>query len=228
MMIVPENMFLPETMKQSALLKRMVYPIAIDIETRSVEEQLNQGMTLKDALTKESKTFGTVCYVVRRPGWVLCREEGLDLSRTLFAAHDVISQNFGLIGVVKEVGIDDQGLAEFYADYITHPLYHDESKVLYDALGGRTLQLTTWNPLRWITALREMSARQRAKGNLSGNMKGEGMVQGGVVIFDSRGNPRYAYQEDTGSELPIEDLLTAAMAVIKEDTSSQTQQLADL
>ena len=68
MMIVPENMFLPETMKQSALLKRMVYPIAIDIETRSVEEQLNQGLTLKDALSKESKTFGTVCYVVRRPG----------------------------------------------------------------------------------------------------------------------------------------------------------------
>jgi len=42
--------------------------------------------------------------------------------------------------------------------------------------------------------------------NISGNMKGEGLVQGGIVIFDKSG-ARYAYREETGSEVPIDDII---------------------
>lgn len=37
-------------------------------------------------------------------------------------------------------------------------------------------------------------------------MKGEGLVQGGIVIFDKSG-ARYAYREETGMEVPIDDII---------------------
>jgi hypothetical protein len=150
---------------------------------------------------------------------VLCREEGLDLSRFFAASENSeLNESFGLMGVVKEVGVDDEGLAELYVDYFTHPLYHDEGRILYDALGGRALKLTTWNPFRWIRFILGMKGRHKAKaagngGKMVGNLIGEGMVQGGVVIFDQFGQAQYAYREETGDELPLEDIMAAAMAV---------------
>ena len=34
-------------------------------------------------------------------------------------------------------------------------------------------------------------------------------VQGGVVIFDKEGNARYAYEEDTGTPLDMDDIVSA-------------------
>eukprot|EP00804_Cyclotella_cryptica_P023214 CCRYP_000398-RA/>CCRYP_000398-RA protein AED:0.37 eAED:0.37 QI:0/0/0/1/1/0.5/2/0/60 len=57
-----------------------------------------------------------------------------------------------------------------------------------------------------------MNNRLRDK-KLEGNMTGEGMIQGGVVIFDKMGQARYAYEEETGSPLDIEDILAALKAI---------------
>ena len=57
-----------------------------------------------------------------------------------------------------------------------------------------------------------MTARLAEKG-LEGNLKGEGMVQGGIIIFDKDGKAQYAYKEETGSPLPIDDILVAVGAV---------------
>jgi hypothetical protein len=118
-------------------------------------------------------------------------------------------EEFGLFGVVKETGVDDEGLMEFQRDYFPFPLYKDEDLVFYnDFFGRRTLKLSTWNPLKLYRGYKEMSQRLKEK-NLQGNLTGEGMIQGGIIVFGKDGKAKYAYEEETGSEIPVEDILAA-------------------
>jgi len=125
-------------------------------------------------------------------------------------------------------GVDDVGLTEFYDNYFTYPIYKDESLIFYNALGLRQLSLkamlkgTWWNPYRTYKSYRNLSERLQSK-NITGNMKGEGLVQGGIIIFDKAGVARYAYREETGSEIPIRDILLAIRAVRDEDDAGGQQ-----
>ena len=130
---------------------------------------------------------------------------------------------------MKEVGIDDEGLYEFYNNYFTYPIYKDESLLFYTALGYRQLSFKsilkeTWNPIRIYKSYRKLSKRLQSK-NITGNMKGEGLVQGGIIIFNKVGVARYAYREETGSELPIDDILLALQAVRDEDMMEEDKQM---
>ncbi len=60
--------------------------------------------------------------------------------------------------------------------------------------------------------------RRLKKKNISGNLKGEGLVQGGIIIFDASGTARYAYREETGFEVPIDDILAAVKMVKKSES----------
>ena len=62
------------------------------------------------------------------------------------------------------------------------------------------MKFTSWNPFKIFRGFREMLKRIKKK-NISGNMKGEGLVQGGIIIFDANGKARYAYREETGFEV---------------------------
>lgn len=66
-----------------------------------------------------------------------------------------------------------------------------------------------------------MNKRLSSKG-ISGNMKGEGLVQGGVIIFDASGTARFAYREETGSEIPVEDIIAVVRELRKESKESQS------
>jgi len=121
-------------------------------------------------------------------------------------------EGFGLFGTVKETGVDDEGLADFYSGAFTFPLYKDDGMVMYDEFFGKTkLSLTTWNPLRLYKGYKNMTARLNDKG-LEGNLVGEGLVQGGIVVFGKDGQAKYAYREDTGKEVPVDELLAAVNA----------------
>lgn len=148
----------------------------------------------------------------------MCREEGKAIA-DLAARVDRPLEGFGIFGVVKEVGVDDVGLAEFHSDYFPYPLYRDERTVFYTALGLRKLSVkpTSWNPFNIFRAIWDLRKRLKSK-NITGNMKGEGIVQGGIIIFDRNGRARYAYREETGYEVPIDDILSAVKAV-REDSS---------
>ena len=54
-------------------------------------------------------------------------------------------------------------------------------------------------------------------------MIGEGLVQGGVIVFDADARPRYVYQEKTGDELPHKDILAA----LKEVKGMQGERVGD-
>ena len=82
----------------------------------------------------------------------------------------------------------------------------------YAALGSRKLAIKSLNPIKIFKGLREVNRRLKKK-NISGNLKGEGLIQGGIILFDKNGKARYAYREETGSEVPIQDIIAAAKAI---------------
>jgi hypothetical protein len=135
---------------------------------------------------------------------------------------------FTLFGVVKETGIDNEGLAEFSNSYYgKYPLYCDKSYSLYQALGDRKAsELPSLFTL--FTSFLDAWKRISSKG-IKWNVKGEGIVKGGLIIFDAKGNPKYAYKEEMGVDLPIQDIVKALEAVRREskvqeeeDTNRQT------
>jgi len=104
---------------------------------------------------------------------------------------------------------------EFYDDYYSYPLYRDEDKVFYEALGNRKLKLGTWNPIKLWKGFKEVGSRMKKK-NVQGNLKGEGLIQGGFILFGNDGSAKYAYLEETGVDLETDDLLAAVNAMKKE------------
>ncbi|KAL3761644.1 hypothetical protein ACHAWU_000131 [Discostella pseudostelligera] len=158
-------------------------------------------MSTADVISKHSGEHGCIAFAIRRPAVA-----------DLAAREDKPLEGFGLFGVVKEVGVDDEGLSEFQTEFFPHPLYRDEEVSFYKALGSRKLSLTTWNPIKLWRGMREVYNRLKVK-KISGNLKGEGLIQGGIIIFDKHGNARYAYREATGSEVPIDDIISAVKMV---------------
>ena len=131
----------------------------------------------------------------------------------LAARKDEPLNGFGLFGVVKETGVDDEGLVDFHTKSFPKPLYRDDGLTFYnDFFNGRKIGLSTFNPFKLYSGYKKMTARLSEKG-LEGNLKGEGMVQGGIIIFGNDGKAKFAYEEETGSPLPIDDIVNAIEAV---------------
>lgn len=119
--------------------------------------------------------------------------------------------------------MDDEGLMEFSTKFFPHPLYMDESQQVYEALGRRKITtFRTWNPIRLYRGFKAMKARLGNKPDLTGNYIGEGLVQGGILIFDKNGDTRAVYLEETGNEPPLDDILTALKALQVENNQKGT------
>ena len=145
------------------------------------------------------------------------------LSKTSINPHfspNNYADGFGIFGVVKEV-VPPESVIDLYTDYFNYPLYKDETQTFYKALGSRKLKITSWNPIKIYRGIRDMNNRLSKKG-ISGNMKGEGLVQGGVIIFDASGTARFAYREEIGSEIPVEDIIAVVMELRKESKEYQS------
>ena len=163
-------------------------------------------------------------------GNTVCREHAQQLTRAFAAKNNTDDGNHAsnrncptLWGVVKETGVDDGGLTEFYQDYFAHQdLYLDETMATYQALGLRKIKITTWNPFKWIRAYLALRKRLKQARNLKGNMKGEGLVQGGIILLDAEGHVRYARVEETGTPLDIEELQVVVDALFREATTANT------
>jgi len=122
---------------------------------------------------------------------------------------------FNLWAIIKETGVDDDGLLDFHDRYFGYDTYRDENLAVYEAMGNRSIfRLRSWNPFRWYSAMKGMASRLKAK-KIATNYVGEGTVQGGVLVFDKEGNLAYAYEEKIGNELEL-DVLVAATRALKE------------
>jgi hypothetical protein len=122
-------------------------------------------------------------------------------------------KGFKLFGTVKEIGVDDEGLKEFYNEHFTYPLFKDDGLVFYNEFfGKRKIKLTTYNPIKLYKGYKDMTQRLKEK-KLDGNYAGEGLIQGGIVIFDKEGKVRYAYEEEIGKEIEMESIVDALKAI---------------
>ena len=104
---VPQRMQLTSTMKESKDWLPQASLIPIDFSPNIgdlVTEKIDDTLTGNDAVSQNAGPSGSICFVVRRPGWVLCREHGQQLTE-LAASEPEILSNFGMFGVVKETGV---------------------------------------------------------------------------------------------------------------------------
>ena len=101
----------------------------------------------------------------------------------------------------------------FQNDHYSFPLYRDENLDFYRAFGDGKItdSMSYWtllNPYKLYKGMKEMGKRMESK-NLEGNMVGEGLKTGGIIVFGSDGKPKYAYKEITGSPLETDDIVAA-------------------
>jgi AhpC/TSA antioxidant enzyme len=169
----------------------------------------------------------TIIFAVRRAGCGACREHALQL-------NDIVSQlknesideeaslrsdapsvepllrtrQVELVGVVKETGVDDDALLDFYEKYfMKHQLYKDSKWQIYNAMGPRKLSVA-----RLLTQTARLARRYRKKNIVNVPFGGDIFTQGGVLIFDKEGVLRYAYLERYGDKLPEEEIKAAVRA----------------
>jgi AhpC/TSA antioxidant enzyme len=193
---------------------RRVVDFVTDPITQAISAKVDKTSVTLQTVVSDVQ-LPSVCFVVRRPGCVLCREHGMQLVNML-TAHDKI--NFHLWGIIKEVGVDDNGLMEFQTQYFNNlPIYHDINNDVYNAFGKRSIfKLRTWNPISIYRGFRNIGQRMTEQ-NITGNYKGEGIIQGGILIFDATGTIRYTINEEIGTPFDIDKILLALRSISNED-----------
>ena len=143
---------------------------------------------------------------------------------SLFSERGHEFGNTKLVAVIKEVEKEDAkeedllGVAEFQEKYFGgYPTYLDRDLIFYEVLGKRSLLMqpwSSWNPFQVYADLQGLGARLKAKG-IEGNYKGEGTVQGGVMLLHPEKDEVFAlWNEKSGSELPLEEIASKILEMI--------------
>lgn len=119
-----------------------------------------------------------------------------------------------VIGIVKqeESAEGDLGVVEFHYKYFScaAALYLDEERELFKQLGERKINIPAASflkPWKMWTDMQSLAARLKDKG-VEGNMKGDGLVQGGIVVLGPAPECAvlYTYYEETGKQIPVLEL----------------------
>lgn len=117
-----------------------------------------------------------------------------------------------MVGFVKEEETPEQdlGVVEFATKYFCGSLYLDEARETFQQLGDRKISLplgTLLRPWKLWGAMKELGARTKEKG-VEGNMKGDGLVQGGIVVVGPAPECTvlYTYLEETGKPIPVDEI----------------------
>jgi len=113
-----------------------------------------------------------------------------------------------ILGICKEVekadGDHTLGIVDFEKKYFCGPMYQDPKLAFYSFLGNNKLRVPLskmLNPMAAWRDLKAMGARMKDK-KVEGNYKGEGFLQGGVLVIGKDDSVVYSYREQTGSGIP--------------------------
>lgn len=140
----------------------------------------------------------------------MCREEAqalLKMMQEVWASEPKLTK-VPLVGIIKEVAPtgkvktdSELGVGDFQRDFFPDvPVYLDEEKVFYTALGNRKIGLPTWNPFKLWSGYQKLAARLKGK-DIEGNMVGEGITLGGVLVIGAgQGGIVHEYLEKTGTD----------------------------
>lgn len=129
------------------------------------------------------------------------------------------------IAPTAQAATDDiLGVGEFQAKYFkNYPVYLSEGKEFYSYLGNKNLlrqKLWTWNPLALYSGFKSLGTRLKEK-NIEGNMVGEGIVQGGLLLISPSEGVVYTHNEATGYELPLHAITKAIFNLIGKISSDE-------
>lgn len=146
---------------------------------------------------------------------MLCFEQGQALSELIdeFPCNQVAAW-----AVIKEINVDNEGLLHLYQNFFHFPFFLDSKRALYSVMGDRRIT----NPFPLFLRYREIRSRLNKK-SVKGNMigAGEGLLLGGVLIFNRKGELRYAHPEIFLQELPVDIIREALNRILKEgDTTA--------
>ena len=135
-----------------------------------------------------------------------------------------------VFAVVKEVEAPEEddvpaekmlGLSDFEEQYFCGSLYHDAERVFWTALGNKpiftfgTLGKALINPLKARREMKAMGERMKAK-SVEGNMVGDGLAKGGILVVAPGGDVKHVFYEDPGQGVPADEvdaILSAAKDV---------------
>lgn len=184
----------------------------IDCSSGIVKERVDKKVTLQAMAKKERRAVRghvTLVFAIRRPGCGSCREHAMQLAQLCEKEEKVAT-----VGVMKDTDGQHDAVIDFYEQYFRRPVYRDADWKIYDALGNR--QVSIWEVIQKTPALMKRWNEKKIQ-NVSG---GEGFTQGGILVFDRRGELRFVYQEIVGSELNLEVLREAIANAKKHSVAS--------
>ena len=135
-----------------------------------------------------------------------------------------------MVGIIKEVAPvgkvktdAELGVGEFQRKYFAnHPVYIDAARQFYSFLGSKSLlaqPLHSWNPFTLYSDFKKLGERTKSKG-LDGNLVGEGLIKGGLLIITPKSGVVYRHDEATGSCMPYDEIKEALDRIIVEEGGS--------
>ena len=155
----------------------------------------------------------------------MCREDAQELS-SRYAPGGTNIGSANLYGIIKEVApvkgaaTDEKlGVGEFQQKYFgNNPVYIDPEQKFYEFMGKKSLLSQpwfSWNPFALYSGYQRMAARLKSK-RLDGNMAGEGLLQGGLLIIHPTKGVVYRHNEETGTPMPYDEIDRVVQALLQE------------
>lgn len=140
----------------------------LDCKFGVVKAHVGKALSLESIVRKATKKQAdcVVAYVLRHPACGACREKGKVLS-------EFVSKEKGVafFTVVKESGVVDKALIEYYSNYGNrYPIYQDPKMGIYQAMGGR--KVSAYDMARGISRVLWRSRKTGVAPNLQQVAKG--------------------------------------------------------